>query len=74
MAAVLLSSLYTDVIEPEQVNKGLSKLLESADDLALDIPDAVDVLALFVARTVVDDILPPAFLTKHRNLYQRIRR
>jgi len=64
MAAVLLSSLYADVIEPEQVSKGLSKLLESADDLALDIPDAVDVLALFVARAVVDDILPPAFLTK----------
>ena len=64
MAAVLFSSLHTDVIELEQVNKGLSKLLESADDLALDIPDAVDVLALFVARVVVDDILPPAFLTK----------
>eukprot|EP00252_Welwitschia_mirabilis_P010638 TRINITY_DN2402_c0_g1_i3.p1 TRINITY_DN2402_c0_g1~~TRINITY_DN2402_c0_g1_i3.p1 ORF type:complete len:701 (+),score=193.55 TRINITY_DN2402_c0_g1_i3:294-2396(+) len=63
-AAVLLSSLYADVIEPEQVSKGFSKLLESADDLALDIPDAVDVLALFVARAVVDDILPPAFLTK----------
>ena len=39
-------------------------MLDSADDLALDIPDAVDVLALFVARAVVDDILPPAFLTK----------
>ncbi|XP_057841956.2 MA3 DOMAIN-CONTAINING TRANSLATION REGULATORY FACTOR 4 [Cryptomeria japonica] len=64
MAAVLLSSLYADVIEPEQVSKGFSKLLDSADDLALDIPDAVDILALFVARAVVDDILPPAFLTK----------
>eukprot|EP01018_Ginkgo_biloba_P010374 Gb_01138 [translate_table: standard] len=64
MAAVVLSALYADVIEPEQVSKGFNKLLESADDLALDIPDAVDVLALFVARAVVDDILPPAFLTK----------
>ena len=64
MAAVLLSSLYANVIEPEQVSKGFSKLLDSADDLALDIPDAVDVLALFVACAMVDDILPPAFLTK----------
>eukprot|EP00252_Welwitschia_mirabilis_P010636 TRINITY_DN2402_c0_g1_i1.p1 TRINITY_DN2402_c0_g1~~TRINITY_DN2402_c0_g1_i1.p1 ORF type:complete len:712 (+),score=190.22 TRINITY_DN2402_c0_g1_i1:189-2324(+) len=64
MAAVLLSSLYADVIAPEQVRKGFNKLLEAADDLALDIPDAVDVLAVFVARAVVDDILPPAFLTK----------
>ena len=38
-------------------------MLNSADDLALDIPNAVDVLALFVARAVVDDILPLAFLT-----------
>ncbi|XP_020266239.1 programmed cell death protein 4-like [Asparagus officinalis] len=31
-----------------------------------DIPDTVDVLALFIARAVVDEILPPAFLTKER--------
>ncbi|KAA8522561.1 hypothetical protein F0562_013078 [Nyssa sinensis] len=64
MAAILLSSLYADVIDPPQVYKGFSKLLESADDLIVDIPDTVDVLALFIARAVVDDILPPAFLTK----------
>lgn len=64
MAAVLLSALYADVIDPSQVHKGFAKLVESADDLIVDIPDTVDVLALFVARAVVDDILPPAFLTK----------
>ncbi|CAH1443239.1 unnamed protein product [Lactuca virosa] len=64
MAAVLLSSLYADVIDPRQVYKGFRKLVESADDLIVDIPDTVDVLALFVARAVVDDILPPAFLKK----------
>ncbi|KAH7435692.1 hypothetical protein KP509_06G075400 [Ceratopteris richardii] len=62
MAAVLLSSLYADVISPEQVIKGFTKLVESADDLLIDIPDAVDILALFVARAIVDDILPPSFL------------
>jgi len=64
MAAVLLSTLYADVISPKQLYKGFSKLVESADDLVVDIPDAVDVLALFIARAIVDDILPPAFLTK----------
>jgi hypothetical protein len=39
-------------------------LLEVVDDLAVDIPDVVDVLALFIARAVVDDILPPPFLSK----------
>lgn len=64
MAAVLLSTLYANIIYPPQVYKGFSKLVESADDLIVDIPDAVDILALFIARAVVDDILPPAFLTK----------
>nr|XP_043636218.1 MA3 DOMAIN-CONTAINING TRANSLATION REGULATORY FACTOR 2 [Erigeron canadensis]XP_043636219.1 MA3 DOMAIN-CONTAINING TRANSLATION REGULATORY FACTOR 2 [Erigeron canadensis] len=64
MAAVLLSSLYADVIDPRQVYKGFRKLVESADDLIVDIPDTVDILALFLARAVVDDILPPAFLKK----------
>lgn len=64
MAAILLSSLYAEVINPRQVYKGFCKLVESSDDLSVDIPNAVDVLALFVARAVVDEILPPAFLTK----------
>nr|DAD34372.1 TPA_asm: hypothetical protein HUJ06_005012 [Nelumbo nucifera] len=64
MASVLLSALYADVISSAQISWGFMMLLESADDLALDILDAVDILALFIARAVVDDILPPAFLTK----------
>ncbi|KAK1282563.1 hypothetical protein QJS10_CPB22g00851 [Acorus calamus] len=64
MAAVLLSSLYADVIDPPQVHKGFSKLVESSDDLAVDIPNMVDTLALFIARAVIDDTLPPSFLTK----------
>lgn len=62
MAAVLLSALYADVISSEQVRKGFARLVESADDLVIDIPDALDILALFVARAIVDDILPPSFL------------
>ncbi|OMP10383.1 Initiation factor eIF-4 gamma, MA3 [Corchorus olitorius] len=64
MASVLLSALYADVISPSQIRDGFVMLLESTDDLAVDILDAVDILALFVARAVVDEILPPAFLTR----------
>lgn len=64
MASILLSSLYGDVIDPKQVYKGFQKLVHSADDLIVDIPNAVDILALFIARAIVDDILPPSFLTK----------
>ncbi|CAK9172597.1 unnamed protein product [Ilex paraguariensis] len=64
MASVLLSALYVDVISSTQISQGFVMLLESADDLAVDILDAVDILALFIARAVVDDILPPAFITR----------
>ena len=63
-ASSLLSALYADVIAPEQMAKGFSKLLESVEDLSLDIPDAVELLSLFLARAVVDDILPPAYLAR----------
>ena len=68
MAAFLLSTLYANVIDPPEVYRGFNKLVASADDLSVDIPDAVDVLAVFVARAIVDDILPPAFLKKQMNL------
>lgn len=64
MAASLLSALYVEVIEPEQMSKGFLRLLESVDDLELDCPNAADVVSLFLARAVVDDILPPSFLSK----------
>ncbi|CAM8943533.1 unnamed protein product [Rhodiola kirilowii] len=64
MASVLLSALYADVISAVRISQGFFLLLESADDFVVDIPDAVDVLALFIARAVVDEILPPAFLTR----------
>ncbi|CAA2991692.1 programmed cell death 4 [Olea europaea subsp. europaea] len=64
MASVLLSALYAEVISSTQISRGFFMLLESADDLAVDILDAVDILALFVARAVVDDILPPSFIMK----------
>eukprot|EP00898_Chlorokybus_atmophyticus_P003054 jgi/Chlat1/374/Chrsp10S01525 len=64
LACTLLSALYADVISPEQMARGCTNLVESVEDLVLDIPDAADLLSLFLARSVVDDILPPAYLTK----------
>lgn len=65
-AAVLLSALYPHHIDPEQLQRGFERLLESVDDLAIDVPAAADDLAMFIARATVDDILPPRFL--HTNL------
>jgi programmed cell death protein 4 len=41
------------VLSGEQVQKGFARLVESLDDLLLDVPDAVELLSLFIARGVV---------------------
>lgn len=68
MASILLSALYVDLLSSNTISEGFMMLLESTEDLTVDIPDATDVLALFIARAVVDEILPPVFLTRARAL------
>ncbi|KAI7727430.1 hypothetical protein M8C21_020435 [Ambrosia artemisiifolia] len=63
----LVGSAVADPLDDStQIKQGFFMLLESADDLEVDILDAVEILALFVARAVVDDILPPSFVTRAR--------
>ncbi|CAD6260483.1 unnamed protein product [Miscanthus lutarioriparius] len=68
MASILLSSLYADLLSSYTISEGYMMLLESTEDLTVDIPDATDVLAVFIARAIVDEILPPVFLTRARAL------
>jgi hypothetical protein len=52
------------VLSTDQVAAGFVRLLSAADDLVLDCPDVVHLLALFLGRAIVDEVLPPAFLTQ----------
>ncbi len=38
--------------------------MQGCEDLKLDVPHALDLLPQFVARAVIDDLLPPVFVTK----------
>lgn len=38
-------------------------MLRLRQDLELDLPDAAHYIALFLGRAIVDEALPPAFLT-----------
>lgn len=49
---------------PEQVRKGFIAVYEALEDLVLDVPDVAVVAATFMARAVIDDILPPSFVAK----------
>eukprot|EP00879_Flechtneria_rotunda_P002298 GHRR01002491.1.p1 GENE.GHRR01002491.1~~GHRR01002491.1.p1 ORF type:complete len:322 (+),score=143.64 GHRR01002491.1:106-966(+) len=62
MASGLLSTLHPQVVTDDQMVSGFTRLLAAADDLVLDIPDAVHLLSLFLGRAIVDEVLPPAFL------------
>ena len=59
-ASVLLSAM-TRVYGSEQFFEGFIRVLKSIDDLALDNPDVVPMLSNFIARAMVDDVLPPGF-------------
>ncbi|RLN52976.1 hypothetical protein BBP00_00009459 [Phytophthora kernoviae] len=58
----LLSALYLDGLTAGQVLMGFRRVLLLAGDLQIDIPTAKNMLAIFCARAVVDEILPPSFL------------
>ncbi|KMZ63448.1 hypothetical protein ZOSMA_409G00060 [Zostera marina] len=67
MAASLISSLYDVVFDSATIRKAFTKLVVSAEDLILDVPNIIDVVSLFIARAVIDEVLPPSFLTKILN-------
>ncbi|KAG6383026.1 hypothetical protein SASPL_157241 [Salvia splendens] len=56
MASVLLSALHIEIFTTEDMVSGFVMLLESAEDTALDIIDASNELAFFLARAVIDDV------------------
>lgn len=60
--STLLSNLYGQYISPPQMQKGFVSILEGLDDLILDVPDAVEVMSLFICRAITDEILPPSFI------------
>lgn len=63
LASNLLPRLYPNVITHNKIIEGFTALLERIEDLKLDIPSAPEYLSAFLARAVVDDLLPPAFLS-----------
>lgn len=51
-------------LQPTDIEKGFTTILERVDDLVLDCPDVLKLLSVFVARAVVDEAIAPAFLVR----------
>lgn len=58
----LLSDFYNRVIDYSKISQGFQYALDSVEDATIDIPDAKDTLAKFLARAIIDEVLPPKFL------------
>ncbi|KAI8111146.1 hypothetical protein M9434_004719 [Picochlorum sp. BPE23] len=64
LSSKLLNDLrQSSVLSEEHVSLGFTKLLSSAEDITLDIPDAPRFLTLFLGRAIVDEAVPPSFLS-----------
>lgn len=59
----LFSAGYPDVLSTNMVGKGFERLFEFVDELEKDVPTARDDISTFLARCVVDEVLPPSFLS-----------
>ena len=65
----LLTCLHPTPLEDDDVSKGFDVLLDSLDDLSIDIPDAKAIVGCFLARAIVDEVLPPAFISNRNNTH-----
>ena len=44
------------------IGKGFERLFELVDEIAKDCPAAREMITTFLARAVVDEVVPPSFL------------
>jgi len=51
-------------ISTDSAELGFQALLQQAEDLQLDVPDILHRLALFIARAIADEAIPPSFLDR----------
>lgn len=63
LVSQLFSSAYPEILSASMIGKGFERLFELADELEKDVPTARDNISTFLARCVVDEVLPPSFLS-----------
>lgn len=63
LVSQLLSQGYPDFFSSNSIGKGFERLFELIDEIVIDVPFARDMLPIFLARAVLDEVLPPSFLS-----------
>ena len=63
LVSQLLSCAYPNVLSTSIIGKGFERLFELIDDIEKDCPSAREMLSKYLTRAVIDEILPPSFLS-----------
>lgn len=63
----LLTCLHPTPLSEDDMEEGFELLLKGLDELSIDCPDAKAMVGTFLARAVVDEVLPPAYLSTQNN-------
>jgi len=63
LVSQLMSLLYPDVLSTSMICKGFERLFEIVDEVEKDVPHARNHVATFLARAVLDEVVPPSFLS-----------
>jgi len=63
----LLTCLHPYPLADADMESGFEIILDSSDDLCIDIPDAKGIIGCFLARAIVDEVLPPSFISNRNN-------
>lgn len=66
MTSVLISDLYGNVFNHQNIADGFDSVLRSLSELTLDAPEAPTIVGQFIARAVADDCLPPKFVSSYK--------
>ena len=57
-----MSTAYPECLSSSMISKGFERLFELVDEIAKDCPAAREMITTFLARAVVDEVVPPSFL------------
>lgn len=63
LVSQLLSYAYPNVLSTSMIGKGFERLFELIDDIEKDCPSAREMLSKYLTRAVIDEVLPPSFLS-----------
>ena len=58
----LLSVGHPQVFSSNSVGKAFERLFEQVDDTEKDCPNVREILSIYLARCIVDEVLPPSFM------------